>query len=105
MHALVTATNSGQSSSGMILLLLPLVQLAACAAEPALIDAVLTGGDDYEILCAVAPANLNACLAAAGATGTPLTCIGTVTAGSASPSFREADGTPRVLGTGSFSHF
>lgn len=28
MHALVTATNSGQSSSGMILLLLPLALLA-----------------------------------------------------------------------------
>ncbi|KQU28988.1 thiamine-monophosphate kinase [Methylobacterium sp. Leaf94] len=86
---------------------LPLSPAAAraLAQEPALLTPIATGGDDYEILCAVAPENLNACLAAAGATGTPLTCIGTVTAGSASPSFREADGTRRVLGTGSFSHF
>ena len=77
----------------------------ALAREPALLTPIVTGGDDYEILCAVAPGNLDACLAAAAAAGTPLTCIGTVTADSAAPVFHDADGTPRALGTGSFSHF
>lgn len=77
----------------------------ALARQPALLTPIVTGGDDYEILCAVAPETLDACLAAADAAGTPLTCIGTVTVGSAAPSFHDADGTPRALGTASFSHF
>lgn len=77
----------------------------ALARDPSLMTPIVTGGDDYEILCAVAPETLDACLAAAASAGTPLTCIGTVTSGPAAPSFHDADGTPRALGTGSFSHF
>lgn len=77
----------------------------ALALEPALLPLIVTGGDDYEILCAVAPENLDACLTEAVAAGTALACIGTVTAGSGPPAFQDADGTPRALCTGSFSHF
>jgi thiamine-monophosphate kinase len=77
----------------------------ALAREPALVTPIVTGGDDYEILCAVPPGHLDACLAEAAAAGTPLTCIGTVTTGPAPPVFRDADGAPLSLGPGSFSHF
>ncbi len=42
---------------------------AALQAEPALIDTILTGGDDYEILCAIPPDQAAAFEAAARETG------------------------------------
>jgi thiamine-monophosphate kinase len=66
---------------------------------------IVTGGDDYEILCAVAPERLDTLLAEAEAVGVPLACIGTVTAGQGAPVFRQASGRPLSIGTGSFSHF
>jgi thiamine-monophosphate kinase len=77
----------------------------ACAAEPGLIDAALTGGDDYEILCTVAPDSLDGLTEAAAAAGVPFTAIGTVTAGDGLPRFETSDGTARVFAAGSFSHF
>lgn len=77
----------------------------ACAAEPGLIDAALTGGDDYEILCTVAPDSLDGLTEAAVAAGVPFTAIGTVTAGDGLPRFETSDGTARVFAAGSFSHF
>jgi thiamine-monophosphate kinase len=77
----------------------------ACAAEPALIDTALTGGDDYEILCAVAPENLEAFHAEATAAGVSLSTIGTVTAGEGPPRFETGAGAARVFATGAFSHF
>ena len=47
-------------------------------AEPALLETVLTGGDDYEILAAVSPAALSALQNAAKAAGIALSEIGTV---------------------------
>ena len=59
----------------------PLSEAAAraCTADPGLIDPVLTGGDDYEILCTAAPEKLDALRAEAAEAGVPLTAIGTVT--------------------------
>ena len=54
---------------------------AATAAEPALLDTVLTGGDDYEILLTLPPDRLAAFHAAAQASGIPVTEIGRVVAG------------------------
>ena len=48
--------------------------------ETALVELV-TGGDDYEIVCAVAPEQADAFRAAAEAAGTPVTEIGRVVAG------------------------
>lgn len=77
----------------------------AVAAEPGLIDTILTGGDDYEILCAVPPEALDAALAEARAAGVPLSVIGSVTTGEDAPAFRMTDGTERRFAAGSFSHF
>ena len=77
----------------------------ACAAEPRLIDAVLTGGDDYEILCTVAPESLDAFRSELAEAGIALAEIGTVTAGDEPPRFVMADGAERVFAAGAFSHF
>ncbi|TGE02668.1 thiamine-phosphate kinase [Methylobacterium nonmethylotrophicum] len=78
---------------------------AALAVEPALLDTALTGGDDYEILCAADPEAVPALREAALRAGVPLTVIGTVTEGAAPPVFRMPDGAARAFRTGSFSHF
>ncbi|MCJ2059766.1 thiamine-phosphate kinase [Methylobacterium sp. J-048] len=85
----------------------PLSEAAARArdAEPSLIEPILTGGDDYEILCTVAPEGLDTLLAGAAAVGIPLTAIGTVTSGDGPPGFEMGDGTARVFAAGAFSHF
>ncbi len=54
---------------------------AALAAEPALIETLLTGGDDYEILLTVAPNKRDALSAAAEHAGVVVSEIGEVTAG------------------------
>ncbi|GJE12061.1 MULTISPECIES: thiamine-phosphate kinase [Methylobacterium] len=77
----------------------------ARAAEPGLIDAVLTGGDDYEILCTVTPERLDAFRAELAEAGIALAAIGAVTAGDDPPRFAMADGAARVFGAGAFSHF
>ncbi|MCF4125700.1 thiamine-phosphate kinase [Methylobacterium sp. SyP6R] len=77
----------------------------ALAAMPVLVDTALTGGDDYEILCAADPASVPALREASERAGLPLTEIGTVTEGGTPPVFRTADGTVRSFRSGSFSHF
>lgn len=78
---------------------------SACAAEPALIETVLTGGDDYEILCTVAPERLEDLRAEAAAAGIAVAAIGTVTSGDGPPRFEMRDGAERVFAAGAFSHF
>lgn len=75
------------------------------AGEPRLLEAALTGGDDYEILASVPPANTAAFEAAAAAAGVAVTRIGTVTAGQGAPTFRDARGAPMSFARGSYSHF
>jgi thiamine-monophosphate kinase len=76
----------------------------ALAADPTLIDLVLTGGDDYEILAAVPPERLEAFTAAAAQAGVATTPIGTVRAGQGLPVF--VDGAAeRCYDRGSYSHF
>ncbi|MEL6061201.1 MULTISPECIES: thiamine-phosphate kinase [unclassified Methylobacterium] len=77
----------------------------ACAADPGLIAAALTGGDDYEILCTVAPETFEALRGEAEAAGVPLTAIGTIVAGEGPPRFETADGVAHVFAAGAFSHF
>lgn len=73
--------------------------------EPALIDAVATGGDDYEILCTIAPERAQGFREAAETAGLPVAEIGEVTAGEAPPLFVAADGTPLSYARASYSHF
>ena len=94
-------------SAAIDLAALPVSEAAArvLAAAPIAMRTLVTGGDDYEILCAVPPERLDALLADAQAVGVPLACIGTVTAGHGPPVFRDGSGPPLRLGAGSFRHF
>jgi thiamine-monophosphate kinase len=77
---------------------------AAVHSDPGLIDRMLTGGDDYEILCAVPRQQLRPLQAAAAAVGVPFTEIGEVVGGDGLPVFRSGRG-ERRFENGSFSHF
>jgi thiamine-monophosphate kinase len=76
----------------------------ALAAESGLIDLCVTGGDDYEILCAVPEAGLARFLDASAAAGVQATVIGAVIDGEGLPVFRSG-GRERRYEKGSFSHF
>ena len=77
---------------------------AALVAEPALIETILAGGDDYEILCTVPEADGNTFVTAAQLLGVLATAIGRVTGGEGAPRFLR-DGKPLYLDKTSFSHF
>jgi thiamine-monophosphate kinase len=53
----------------------------AVGAAPALLDAAMTGGDDYEILCTVPPSAARTFEAAAATAGVGVTCVGEIAAG------------------------
>ena len=78
---------------------------AALAHDAALIEPVLTGGDDFEILASVSAAKLAAFRTAASAVGVNLTEIGEITASDAAPRFVGRDGLPLKFARPSFSHF
>jgi thiamine-monophosphate kinase len=77
---------------------------AMIAADPALLEAALTGGDDYEIICTVPPARADAFRAAAAAAKVAVTEIGTVEAGEGAR-FLDASGQALAFAHASFSHF
>ncbi|HEX5509600.1 MAG TPA: thiamine-phosphate kinase [Pseudolabrys sp.] len=77
---------------------------AALTGHPDLLETILTGGDDYEVVCTVPPAKAGALHAAARAAGIPLTAIGTVGSGE-EVRFLGGDGKPLLLNRPSFSHF
>ena len=97
----------GRHGARVELARLPLSPAAreAIALAPALFDLAVTGGDDYEILCAVPPTKSQAFEAAARAADTPVTHIGEVAPPGRAPVFLGRDGAPRHFGTGSFSHY
>jgi thiamine-monophosphate kinase len=76
---------------------------ATIAAEPALIETVLTGGDDYEIVLTLTPEKLSGFRAAADAAGVPVTEIGQIGAGEGA-NFTH-DGTTLAFARASYSHF
>ncbi|MFY9290465.1 MAG: thiamine-phosphate kinase [Methylorubrum rhodinum] len=75
------------------------------AKNPSRLATALTGGDDYEILCAVPPDSLPAFLAEAERAGVPAAEIGVVEPGEAPPLVVDDAGEAMTLGAGSFSHF
>jgi thiamine-monophosphate kinase len=77
---------------------------AVLTADAGLLDLLVTGGDDYEILCVVPPRRLDAFIADAATAGVEVTAIGTVQDGDGLPVFRRA-GVERRYEQGSFSHF
>ena len=76
----------------------------AVAAEPALTETILTGGDDFEVVATVAPARLEALRQEAATAGVAMTRIGTVTDREGAH-FRDADGRAVAFRRPSYSHF
>jgi thiamine-monophosphate kinase len=76
---------------------------AALAADPALIETILTGGDDYEILLTIAPGELGVFCAAAEKAGVAVTEIGHVTMGQGARFLR--GGKVLSFARTSYSHF
>jgi thiamine-monophosphate kinase len=68
----------------------------ALSLDPSLLETVLTGGDDYEILFTCGQ----------GFTPPPgISRIGQITAGSGGPLFKDASGGTCVFSSGSYRHF
>jgi thiamine-monophosphate kinase len=72
---------------------------------PYLLETILTGGDDYEILCAVPPSHGAAFEAEAAAAGIPVRPVGTAMPGTAPPVFTDVEGRSLVFARPSFRHF
>jgi thiamine-monophosphate kinase len=77
----------------------------ALAAEAALIDPILTGGEDYEILCTVSADAAGAFQAAAAQARVPVTEIGRIVAGNTPPRFLDRAGQPLTFARPGYSHF
>jgi thiamine-monophosphate kinase len=78
---------------------------ALLAADPALLPALVTGGDDYELLFAAPPEAAGAIRAAAARAGTPVARIGRMVAGPPRVVLRDAAGAPVPLPREGWSHF
>jgi thiamine-monophosphate kinase len=78
---------------------------AALGTNATTLEALISGGDDYEILCTLPQSRLAAFQAAAGAAGIEATAIGAIREGTEPPRFIAADGNVVTLKRGSFSHF
>jgi thiamine-monophosphate kinase len=76
----------------------------AVAVEPALMETVLTGGDDFEVLATVAPGRLEDLRRDAAAAGVTVTPIGFIAAGEGAR-FRDAGGRILAFRRPSYSHF
>jgi len=77
---------------------------AAVAAEPAMLETALTGGDDFEIVCTVPAAKADAFRAAAKAVNVAMTEIGEIKAGEG-VRFVDSHGQALAFKRASFSHF
>lgn len=78
---------------------------AALGAGPADMETVVSGGDDYEVLCAIPENRWTAFCEAARQAEVPVTAIGRITAGEGAPRFLDADGRVIALKRLSYSHF
>jgi len=78
---------------------------AVTAMDGSLFEVALTGGDDYELLVAVAREHCAPFEAAAHAAGVAVTCVGAAVAGTQPPVFVDASGMSRRFVQPSYSHF
>jgi thiamine-monophosphate kinase len=78
---------------------------AALAAEPALIETILTGGDDYEVLAAVPARNVERLRKAAKLAGVAIAEIGRMSAGTGRARFADPHGRALKFARPSYSHF
>jgi thiamine-monophosphate kinase len=77
----------------------------ALASDPALIDPLVTGGDDYEVLACIPADKVAALQEQAAGRGVEVTEIGRVLAGAGETRFLDPQGKPRLFARPSFSHF
>ena len=77
---------------------------SALAADPTLIEPILTGGDDYEILVTVGSAKLEPLRAAAEAAGVAFTEIGRISGGEG-VAVLDGDGKAMTFTQSAYSHF
>jgi thiamine-monophosphate kinase len=68
-------------------------------------EAIVSGGDDYEILCTIPEARFEAFTQAAEAAAIPVTSFGVIVAGLAAPRFVDREGRELALERLSYSHF
>jgi thiamine-monophosphate kinase len=78
---------------------------ASVAADPALLPALLTGGDDYELVFTAAPDAAEAIRAAAAGAGTPVARLGRMVVGPPQVEVRDAAGAALDVARGGWSHF
>jgi thiamine-monophosphate kinase len=88
----------------------PSIPLSAAAAAlltrgAAGVEALVSGGDDYEILCTLPENRFETFVQAAGLAAVAVTSIGTVIAGVSAPRFLDAQGREIPLKRLSYSHF
>ena len=69
------------------------------------IEALIAGGDDYEVLCAIPEDGVEAFARAAGLASVSVTSIGTVIAATSPPRFLDGQGSEVALARLSYSHF
>jgi thiamine-monophosphate kinase len=69
------------------------------------IEAIVSGGDDYEILCAIPELRVEAFAQAARLAGVAVTSIGTFIADASAPKFLDTQGREMALRRLSYSHF
>jgi len=69
------------------------------------VEALIAGGDDYEILCAIPEGRVEAFTGAALGAGVKVSSIGTVVAGTSAPKFVDQQGREVALERLSYSHF
>jgi thiamine-monophosphate kinase len=75
------------------------------AKEPALIETIVTGGDDYEVLACVPAGKLDEFRQKSSSAGVAVTEIGHVVAGQGTARFLDRNGKPLMLAQTSYSHF
>ena len=84
---------------------IPISAAATAALATVGFEKLVSGGDDYEVLCAVPEARCAEFGREAERVGIAVTTIGTITAGSESPRWVDAQGSPIALRRLSYSHF
>ena len=77
----------------------------ACAAEPRLFEALITAGDDYEILAAVPEAKAASFEAAALEREVSVVAIGKIVAGTPEVLVRDGEGRPLTFAHKGYAHF
>ena len=78
---------------------------AVLAASAAGIEILISGGDDYEMLCAIPSDAFDEFMREARTAGIAASPIGTIVAGTAAPKFLDAKGEELALTRTSYSHF